>query len=297
MKVRKEREGMHTYKGYIQSLQIVQGGNQHPDSTPRECHAPEFDCTPVTRKPVGSEGREGWRLQNWCSRQLSGGPASGVSDIDGCMRCKSVSGAAKLFAHCRASRAISHRSYTVSSRVRRPSTADHRGSRCTSTSQSATRKVHLKTNELSVDTVWVKKIMRRPAHASKVAHSYYWLHTTQLCGSFVFLVDRRPDSDGAALVGHRRQADRSTKRWCACLQDCCQPPSSERQQPSPTHIPHHICYQTHVNTLGVSDTPYCDVFRPEPSPSQSSGSRSMWDGDTRADSIFNMTINKSSWMT
>ena len=130
MKVRKARKGMHTYKGYIQSLQIVQGGNQHPDSTLDNAMLPRFDCAPVARKPVGSEGREGWRLQNWCSRQLSGGPASGVSDIEGCMRCKSVSGAAKLFAHCRASRAASNNRYTFSSKLRRTITADDRESMC-----------------------------------------------------------------------------------------------------------------------------------------------------------------------
>lgn len=170
---------MHTYKGYIQSLQIVQGGNQHPDSTPENAMLPSLIALPLLANRLVRKEREGWRLQNWCSRQLSGGSASGVSDIEGCMRCKSVSGAAKLFAHCRASRATSKHSYTVSSSPIQTRTADNRDFLCT----LRPGKAHLRTNELGVNIVWLKRIMRRPAHASKVAHCYYWPHINHICGS------------------------------------------------------------------------------------------------------------------
>jgi hypothetical protein len=69
-------------------------------------------------------------------------------------------------------------------------------------------------------------------------------------------VGGRPDPDGAALVGYEHQADRCAKRWGASLQDCCSV-AKLCAQTTVTHTHpakvHHICYQTHVNTLGVSD--------------------------------------------
>jgi len=89
---------MHTYKGLYKKSTENPRRRPHLVFTREKCHAPEFDCAAVTRKLVGPEVREGWRLQNWCSRQRPGGPAPVVSDIEDCMRCRSVSGAAKLFA-------------------------------------------------------------------------------------------------------------------------------------------------------------------------------------------------------
>lgn len=60
---------MHAYKVYIQSLQMIQGGGHNPSAHVKKCHAPKFDCAAVACKLVGPEEREGWRLQNWCSRQ------------------------------------------------------------------------------------------------------------------------------------------------------------------------------------------------------------------------------------
>jgi hypothetical protein len=98
MKVQKAREGMHTYNIYIQSLQAVQGGNQHPDSTPEDAMLPSLIALPLFANRLVRKGERDGDSRPGCSRQSSGGPAPVVSDIEGCMRCRSVSGAAKLFA-------------------------------------------------------------------------------------------------------------------------------------------------------------------------------------------------------
>ena len=113
-------------------------------------------------------------------------------------------------------------------------------------------------------------LMRRPA-AFAVAHSSRWLHTNSV-GPRTVLVVRRLNSDGAALVGHRHQADKCAKRWCASLEICCLSPSSERKQPPPPLIPQR-CITSDLLSNARQHT-WCfryTLFRhftPESSPSQ-----------------------------
>jgi hypothetical protein len=120
MKVQKAREGMHTYNIYIQSLQAVQGGNQHPDSTPEDAMLPSLIALPLFANRLVRKGERDGDSRPGCSRQSSGGPAPVVSDIEGCMRCRSVSGAAKLFAVAVLPEHESNHSYTVSTSTRLP---------------------------------------------------------------------------------------------------------------------------------------------------------------------------------
>lgn len=157
------------------------------------------------------------------------------------MRCKSVSGAAKLFAHCRASRATSNTTYTASSRSRHTRTADDRGFRCAHTyvPNPLTRggSSYNWTSSALIQYGRRKSCGVRRMHQMLHASITRPIQPRSMGLQIGLLIARRPDADGAALVGHRHQAGRCTKRWCASLQDCCQPPSTERQQPPPTHIP------------------------------------------------------------